>query len=182
MKIILLSLIAIGMVGLTLSTIMVSAQEDYNIPDWIKNTAGWWATGDIPDSAFVNGIQFLIENGIMEIETTDTSTYYEYPDNGDFYITYKPNPNSLYEGDDTAMAYLKSWELLEYEVQFLNENFRLPYDVEIIAQECNMVNAFYDPNNKTVTICYELIDDVQEKYTWFHYNVFGGTEENLLKR
>ena len=41
------------MIGFTLSTITVSAQEDYNIPDWVKNNAGWWAEGQIPDSAFV---------------------------------------------------------------------------------------------------------------------------------
>ena len=36
-----------------------------NIPDWVKNNAGWWANGEIPDSAFVNGIQYLIKEGIM---------------------------------------------------------------------------------------------------------------------
>ena len=35
------------------------------IPDWVKNTAGWWASGEIPDSAFVNGIQYLIKEGII---------------------------------------------------------------------------------------------------------------------
>ena len=88
--------------GLTVSSIMASAQEDYNIPAWIKNNAAWWSEGQIDDASFVSGIKYMIENGIMEIETTDTSTYHEYPDNGDFYITYKPNPNSLYEEGDTA--------------------------------------------------------------------------------
>ena len=40
---------------------------DFIIPTWIKNTAGWWANGDIPDSAFVSGLKWLIENGIMHI-------------------------------------------------------------------------------------------------------------------
>jgi len=38
-----------------------------NIPDWIKNNAGWWASGQIEDSDFVSGIQYLIENGIMKL-------------------------------------------------------------------------------------------------------------------
>ena len=38
-----------------------------SVPDWVKNTAGWWASGEIPDSAFVNGIQFLIKEGIMSV-------------------------------------------------------------------------------------------------------------------
>jgi len=43
-----------------------SAQSD-TIPSWIKNNAGWWADGMIPDDAFVSGLQWLISNGIMKI-------------------------------------------------------------------------------------------------------------------
>jgi hypothetical protein len=39
------------------------------IPEWIKNNAGWWANGDIDDNSFVQGIQFLIKEGIMKIES-----------------------------------------------------------------------------------------------------------------
>jgi hypothetical protein len=42
-------------------------ESDYLIPKWIKNNARWWADGDIPDSAFVSGLQWLIRNGIMQI-------------------------------------------------------------------------------------------------------------------
>ena len=37
------------------------------IPAWIKNNAGWWADGDIPDSTFISGLQWLISNKIMQI-------------------------------------------------------------------------------------------------------------------
>jgi len=40
------------------------------IPDWIKNNAGWWAEGAIDDDSFVQGIQFLIKEGIMQIPPT----------------------------------------------------------------------------------------------------------------
>ena len=40
------------------------------IPDWIKNNAGWWADGSIDDDSFVQGIQFLIKEGIMKIPQT----------------------------------------------------------------------------------------------------------------
>jgi hypothetical protein len=39
------------------------------IPSWIKNNAGWWADGSIDDDSFVQGIQFLIEKGIMSISS-----------------------------------------------------------------------------------------------------------------
>ena len=42
-------------------------QAETSIPDWIKNNAGWWADGQIDDSSFVSGLQWLISNGIMKI-------------------------------------------------------------------------------------------------------------------
>ena len=41
-----------------------------NIPSWIKNNAGWWADGAIDDDSFVQGIQFLIKEKIMQIPPT----------------------------------------------------------------------------------------------------------------
>ena len=53
-----------------------------NVPDWIKNNAGWWATDQIDDSTFLQGIQFLIKEGIMiipPIETSESSQSQEVP-------------------------------------------------------------------------------------------------------
>jgi len=53
-----------------------------SIPAWIKNNAGWWATDQIDDSAFLQGIQYLIKEGIMIIpptETTEASESQEVP-------------------------------------------------------------------------------------------------------
>jgi len=48
---------------------------DISIPSWIKNNAGWWADGQIDDETFVQGIQYLIKEGIMKIpSTTSTGT------------------------------------------------------------------------------------------------------------
>ncbi len=41
------------------------------IPDWVKNNAGWWAAGDIDDNSFVQGIQFMIKEGLMKIPATE---------------------------------------------------------------------------------------------------------------
>ena len=55
----------------TASLTMNIGQEESSIPEWIKNNAGWWASGDIPDSAFVSGLQWLISNDIMSIPPTE---------------------------------------------------------------------------------------------------------------
>ena len=47
--------------------------QDSEIPSWVKKNAGWWASDQIPDSAFLQGIQFLIEEGIIVIPPTETS-------------------------------------------------------------------------------------------------------------
>jgi hypothetical protein len=46
----------------------VTVSESASIPAWIKNNAGWWAEGSIDDNSFVQGIQFLIKDGIIKIE------------------------------------------------------------------------------------------------------------------
>ncbi len=45
----------------------VSLSQNNKIPDWIKSNAGWWASGQIDDNSFVEGIQFLIKEGLMKI-------------------------------------------------------------------------------------------------------------------
>ena len=47
--------------------------QDYEIPAWIKNNAEWWATDQIDDSSFLQGIQYLIKEGIMVIPPTAAS-------------------------------------------------------------------------------------------------------------
>tara|TARA_B100000686_G_scaffold148639_1_gene155999 strand:- start:599 stop:2092 length:1494 start_codon:yes stop_codon:yes gene_type:complete len=42
------------------------------VPAWIKNTAGWWANDQIPDSEFIKSLQFLIENEIINVDTTNS--------------------------------------------------------------------------------------------------------------
>ena len=44
-----------------------------NVPEWVKNTAGWWATSQITDSAFLQGIQYLIKEEIIIITPTEVS-------------------------------------------------------------------------------------------------------------
>ena len=38
------------------------------VPDWVKNNAGWWATDQIGDADFVNGIEYLIKKDIIGID------------------------------------------------------------------------------------------------------------------
>jgi len=41
--------------------------SETKVPDWIKNNAKWWSEGQIDDNSFVQGIQYLVEHGIIRV-------------------------------------------------------------------------------------------------------------------
>ena len=45
-----------------------------NVPGWIKNTAGWWADGIIDENTFVQAVQWLVSNNIIDIPPTTVSS------------------------------------------------------------------------------------------------------------
>ena len=52
-----------------------------SVPDWVKNTAGWWATDVISETEFVNAIEFLVKDGIIEVDASaSTSSSQGVPD------------------------------------------------------------------------------------------------------
>ena len=43
------------------------SSSSIEIPDWVRNNAGWWAEGLITDSDYTIGIEWLITNGVIKI-------------------------------------------------------------------------------------------------------------------
>ena len=48
-------------------------KDPISVPDWIRNNAEWWAIGEISDSTFVSGIEFMLENDIIRISSISPS-------------------------------------------------------------------------------------------------------------
>ena len=44
-----------------------------SVPSWVKNTAGWWATDAISETEFVNAIEFLVKEDIIQVDASQTS-------------------------------------------------------------------------------------------------------------
>ena len=63
-----ISIILVGIVSI--STVQA---QNFEIPVWIKNNAGWWSTDQIDDSSFLKGIEYLINKEIMIIPSIETS-------------------------------------------------------------------------------------------------------------
>jgi phosphate ABC transporter phosphate-binding protein len=40
---------------------------EYEIPNWIRDNAKWWAEGLITDQDYINGLQYLISQGILKV-------------------------------------------------------------------------------------------------------------------
>jgi len=53
-------------VGIPTITQNVSAESD-SVPSWIKNTASFWVDGNVSDTEFLNAMEFLIGEGIIQI-------------------------------------------------------------------------------------------------------------------
>lgn len=45
----------------------ITPSKQVQVPSWIKNNAKWWSEGQIGDSDFVNGIEYLMVKGVIVI-------------------------------------------------------------------------------------------------------------------
>ncbi len=43
------------------------------VPSWIQNNAEWWSKGLIGEDDFLSGIQYLINQGIIQVSTSNAS-------------------------------------------------------------------------------------------------------------
>ena len=41
--------------------------SDPRVPEWVKNNAGWWSDGQISQTEFIQAIEFLSKQGIINI-------------------------------------------------------------------------------------------------------------------
>jgi len=48
---------------------LVSAQEESQIPTWIKTAIGFWVNGQIPDEEFIKAIEYFVENKIIKVSS-----------------------------------------------------------------------------------------------------------------
>ncbi len=82
-------------------------------------------------------------------------------DKGDFKIGFSPatlkaNPKKTMDKEVAA-------SLLEL-TKPLNEIIALPYDVYLNFDKCGEANAFYDPEVKEITMCYEFIEEFEKAF------------------
>ena len=86
---------------------------------------------------------------------------------GRFVVEYPPTKNKEYAA---FQAELRKGRVLEGIVADLNSTFALPADIKVNFSECGQANAFYDPNRRSISMCYELVESF--------YDIFRDEEDN----
>jgi len=76
-------------------------------------------------------------------------------ENAGFKVTYNPSKVANHE---KYRAVFEQNRVFEQVAEGLNKTIRIPYSIDINTVSCNTINAFYDPNNKRIIMCYELVD------------------------
>ena len=110
------------------------------VPSWIKNNAGWWANDDIDDDSFIQGIQFLIKEKILEINETTTA------DKSDKIPAWvKNNAGWWAEGQITESDFLSGITHLVKTgiISVGNDSVDSASDVDPILAECQSIKSTY---------------------------------------
>ncbi|MCV0431168.1 plastocyanin/azurin family copper-binding protein [Nitrosopumilus sp.] len=67
--------IKISIITMIFSILLVSLTANEaaaeSVPEWVKNNALWYGQGDISETEFLNAIKFLIETGVIVIESAE---------------------------------------------------------------------------------------------------------------
>ncbi|GJF09245.1 hypothetical protein NGTWS1702_32560 [Mycolicibacterium cyprinidarum] len=71
---------------------------------------------------------------------------------GSMIVTYQDahSPEAI-----TGRTLMQDNELLEDLAGDINQTLNLPYDIGLLGAQCDEANAFWDPDEKAITICYE---------------------------
>jgi len=160
-------------VGLILGfSFTVSAEEDYNIPDWIKNNAKWWSEGKVSDSDFVSGMKYLIENNVIEISTTVKASdeYFEkYKDWAkreiSKYQDYSKSLKSRIDDLDKELSYtkgeLEKWKFYSKELEQSLDRISFEYEKYTEAESLKPKTTIYEQK-----VMWGVSDSKGNRYNW----------------
>ncbi len=76
-------------------------------------------------------------------------------DRGDFIVEHIAVQNSKYNEIDRQV---KEDKTLEKAADRLNRSLILPNDIYLRTKDCGQSNAFYNPDDESITVCYELME------------------------
>ena len=104
----------------------------------------------------------VVSNSSRPASNTSTSSDpTKKPDNGDFLVEHEEVSTPRYVEIDKQV---KEEKLLEKAASQLNAALSLPDDITLRTKDCKEINAYYDPNDGSITVCYELMEHFYGAY------------------
>ena len=67
-------------------------------------------------------------------------------------------------GDGTGTGGHALADVLADEVKSINERIGLPEQVTVVVADCGEANAYYNPEDRTITMCNEYAQNLQEMW------------------
>jgi hypothetical protein len=80
---------------------------------------------------------------------------------GRFRVVYQPVQDTVFARwqDDFRQAHF-----LEDVADWMNDYVRVPKDVTLTFAQCGESNSYYEPKDRTVTVCFELVDELDQMF------------------
>lgn len=148
-----LKLLIILVVLSIFSPVSVLASPDGKIPDWVKNVFVWYGQDQISEDEVINAIKFLVENGIIQLDTEKTLEIWQ------------PKPGTTW-----------NWQLETPVSEFIQVGM---YDIDLFDNDKSIVDALHDKGIKVV--CYISVGSWEEwrpDASDFPLHVLGNDYEN----
>ncbi len=138
-----LNLIAVLVILIIITACVCRSDRDFGL---LEPTSSPTATPTLTNS--VENIEPLTKNSSENDKNKKE-------DKGDFKVEHIAVKNSRYLEIDRQ---IKEKKELEKAADRLNQALILPNDITLRTKDCGEVNAFYDSNDQSVTVCYELME------------------------
>src|SRR5579885_880715 len=152
---ILLAVLCITLVSTTGISINASAQSNV-IPQWVKNNAKWWADGQISESEFIKGIQYLIDNNILQVSNQDEINKLT-TDNANLQLQNQNLQVQLQQDEEK----LTMWNEYHTRVQSFFQNFNSTIQQAVQIEKCKPLTSI-----KNGTYFWNFCDSKGNSYTW----------------
>ncbi len=130
--------LSITIFAIILASFSANVANAESIPEWVKNNALWYGQGDISEKEFLNAIKFLIENGVLIVEASDS----KYPKNIDATVII-PNGNS--DIDSTGFYLPLNLEIPTNTVVTWVNDDSVPHNIQSLDKLGKVADIFNSP-------------------------------------
>lgn len=111
-------------------------------------------------SALSDDDAVIIKKVAVKNSSKKSAATSENADEGDFIAVYGEVENERFAEINESF---KDKKVVDDITNSLNQILSLPTDVKVTFTDCGKINAWYQPNTKTITFCYEFMEYFHEK-------------------